>query len=108
MYKGHSSVPGSQSQASQTLLDTTEDLRTKWGPQGWLSQPRGLREERAGREGAQGGSHTGESPWSGPWLEHRKAFQLEVRRGSLGESLFHHSSTVGLDEQTVYVFRALL
>jgi hypothetical protein len=27
------------------------------------------------------------------------AFWWEVRRGSLGESLSHHSSTVGLDEQ---------
>jgi hypothetical protein len=39
------------------------------------------------------------SPWSGLWLEHRKAFWLEVRHGSLGESLSHHSSTTGLDEQ---------
>jgi hypothetical protein len=30
---------------------------------------------------------------------HRMAFWWEVRRGSLGESLSHHSSTVGLDEQ---------
>ena len=28
------------------------------------------------REGALGGSHVGESPWFGPWLEFRKAFQL--------------------------------
>ena len=32
-------------------------------------------------------------------MEHRKAFQWEVRHSSLGESLSHHSSTVGLDEQ---------
>jgi hypothetical protein len=32
------------------------------------------REERAGREGVLGSSHMGESPWSGRWLEHRKAF----------------------------------
>jgi hypothetical protein len=32
------------------------------------------------------------------WIEHRKTRQ-EVRHGSLGESLSHHSSTVGLDEQ---------
>ena len=61
--------------------------------------PRGQREERAGREGAQGGSHTGESPWSGPWLEHRKAFHQKIGNGSLGESLSHCRSTVGLDEQ---------
>jgi hypothetical protein len=35
----------------------------------------------------------------GPWLERRKAFQQEVRWGSLGESLSHHSSTVEIDEQ---------
>ena len=35
----------------------------------------------------------------GPWLEVRKTFWQEVRRSSLGESLSHHSSTVGLDEQ---------
>jgi hypothetical protein len=58
----------------------------------------GRREERARREGVLGGSHVGKSPWSGPWLEHRKAF-CQVRQGSLGESLSHHSSTVGLDEQ---------
>jgi hypothetical protein len=33
------------------------------------------------------------------WLECRKAFQQEVRHGSLGGNLFHHSSTAGLDEQ---------
>jgi hypothetical protein len=33
------------------------------------------------------------------WLEHRKAFQWEVRHSSLRESLSHCSSTVGLDEQ---------
>ena len=46
-----------------------------------------------------GGSHVGESPLSSPWLELRKAFLQEVRRGSLGESLSNRSSKVGLDEQ---------
>jgi hypothetical protein len=46
-----------------------------------------------------GGSHKSESPWSGLWLERRKAIWQEVRCGSLGESLFHHSSMVGLDKQ---------
>jgi hypothetical protein len=32
------------------------------------------------------GRGTGGAGWSGPWLEHRKAFQQEVRYGSLGES----------------------
>jgi hypothetical protein len=41
----------------------------------------------------------GKSFWSGPWLEPRKAFWWEVRCGSLGKSLSHHSSKVGLDEQ---------
>jgi hypothetical protein len=36
---------------------------------------------------------------SGPWLEHSKAFQWEVRRSSLGESLSHRLSMVGLDKQ---------
>ena len=63
-----------------------------------LSSP-GL-EGGEGREiGVLGGSHTGESLWFSPWLECRKAFQQEVRRSSLGESLSHHSSTAGFDEQ---------
>jgi hypothetical protein len=33
------------------------------------------------------------------WLQHRKVFWREVRRGLLGESVSHHSSTAGLDEQ---------
>jgi hypothetical protein len=41
----------------------------------------------------------GKNPWSGLWLEHRKAFLLEIRHSSLRESLSHHSSIVGLDEQ---------
>jgi hypothetical protein len=36
---------------------------------------------------------------SGPRLDHRKAFLQEFRHSSLGESLSHHSSTVGLDDQ---------
>jgi hypothetical protein len=35
--------------------------------------------KRAGRERALGGSHVGESPWSGSWLKCRKAFWWEVR-----------------------------
>ena len=41
--------------------------------------------------------------WSGPWLQCRKAFWREVRHGSLGESLFHHSSTAGLDERRQFM-----
>jgi hypothetical protein len=56
-----------------------------------------VQEER----GALGGSHTGESFWSNQWLKCRKAFWPEVRQGSLGKSLSHHSSMVGLlDEQS--------
>jgi hypothetical protein len=66
--------------ASQTPLDTAEELRTKWGPHGRLGYPGGQR----GREGTQ---------------EHRKAFQWEVKCGSLGESLSHRLSKTGLDEQ---------
>ena len=36
---------------------------------------------------------------AGPWLEHRNAFQGEVRHGSLRESLFNLSSMEGLEEQ---------
>lgn len=54
---------------------------------------------RARGEGVLGGSSVGESPWSGLWLAHRKAFCQEVRRSSLREGLFHRSSTVDLDEQ---------
>jgi hypothetical protein len=53
-------------------------------------------------------SHTGESEHSGPWLEHRKTFHWKTRNGSLGESLSHPPRAVGLDEQTVLGFRALL
>jgi hypothetical protein len=45
-----------------TQLDIAEKLRIKWGPWAWLGHPHGRREERAGREGALGGSHAGESP----------------------------------------------
>ena len=45
------------------------------------------------------GFHTGESPWFGLWLEHRKTFWQEVRLSSLGESLSHCSSTAGFDDQ---------
>ena len=42
----------------------------------------------------------GETPWSGVsgW-KHWEAFSREIRHSSLGEGLFHCSSTVGLDEQ---------
>jgi hypothetical protein len=51
------------------MLKTVEKLRTNAPPPpGWLSQLWGQREERAG-ESALDGSHRGESPWSGPWLD---------------------------------------
>ena len=53
----------------------------------------GLKGGEGRGRGHQGGS------CSGPWLEHRKAFWWEVRCSLLGESLSHHSSTEGLDEQ---------
>jgi hypothetical protein len=37
----------------------------------------------------------GESPWSGPWLEHRMAFWREVKHSSLA----HRSSMTGLNDQ---------
>ena len=45
------------------------------------------------------GSQTGESEHSGSGLKHMKAFHGEIRKGSLGESLSHPPSSVGLDEQ---------
>jgi hypothetical protein len=45
------------------------------------------------------GSHAGESLWYGPWMEQRKV--------SLGESLSHHLSTEGLDEQRQSMFLQL-
>jgi hypothetical protein len=45
------------------------------------------------------GSHTSEIEHSGSGLEHMKAFHLESRKGSLGESLSLPPSAVGLDEQ---------
>jgi hypothetical protein len=92
-------ITDSHSRASQTPLVTTEELRTKWGPRGRLGQRQGGREDRAGKEGVLVDSHAAERPWSGPWLERRKAFWQEVRRGSLGESLCHCSSMADLDEQ---------
>jgi hypothetical protein len=63
-----------------------EELRTKWGPREQLGQPQGQREERAGGEGELDGSHIGESPWASPWLERRRVFLREIRRGSLGKA----------------------
>jgi hypothetical protein len=34
---------------------------------------------------------------------HRKAFLWEIRNGSLGESISHPPSTVGLDEQRHFI-----
>ena len=67
-------------------------------PQGSIG-PQGQREERAGGEGMLGGSHMGESPWSGLWLEHRMAFWWEVICCTLGESLFLSSGKAGLGDQ---------
>jgi hypothetical protein len=41
-------ITSSQSQASQMLLDTVEELKTNWRPWGQLGHPWGQREERAG------------------------------------------------------------
>jgi hypothetical protein len=64
-----------------------------------LVSPRDRREERARREEPMDSSHIGESPWSGLWLEHKKAFQWEVRSPSLGESLSYRSSRADFEEQ---------
>jgi hypothetical protein len=56
-----------------------------------------------GRGGVNKGSPTWESQGYFPKVieerEHRKAFHQEIRKGSLGESLSHPPSAVGLDEQ---------
>ena len=69
-------------------------------PRGILVSPRAEERRGQGERGVLGGFHAGESTWFGPWLEHRKTFLRETRRGYLGESLLHHSSMVGLDEQS--------
>jgi hypothetical protein len=55
---------GSQSQASQTLLDTAEELRTNSGPGGGSVSP-GCEGRKGQGEVVLGGSHTSKSPWSG-------------------------------------------
>jgi hypothetical protein len=81
-------------------LDTTEELRTKWGPWGRLAQPCDRREERAGEEG-----HWVVSTWVrvfglvlGWSIGRPSEGEWGVRHGSLGESLSHRSSKVGLDD----------
>jgi hypothetical protein len=71
---------------AENTVGTPRAARSAPGPKG---------EEGRGQE-ALGCSHVGESPWSGPWLECKKAFRQEVRLGSLEESLDHRSSMVGL------------
>ena len=91
--------PGSQSPTSQTPLEIT-DLRTKCPPQppsAWTAL--GQKGEEGRGRGSLDGSHAGKRLWSGPWLEHRKAFQLEVKQGYLEESLSYFLSMEGLDEQ---------
>lgn len=56
-----------------------------------------------GRGQRERGSDAGENPNSSLWLEHRKAFHWEIRKGSLEESLSHHPSTAGLDEQRQFM-----
>jgi hypothetical protein len=68
------------------------------GAENRMGAPR-AKGRRGQEERALDSSHVSKSPWSGLWLEHRKAFLLEVRHGSLGESLSRRSSTAGLDEQ---------
>ena len=92
-------MTGSQSQTSQMQLYVAEELRMKWGAREKLGQPWGRREKRGGGEGDLSGFHGDESPWSGPWLELRKAFLLEVRCSSLEESLLCCPNTASLDEQ---------
>jgi hypothetical protein len=76
------------------------DLRTKCPPQppsAWTAL--GQKGEEGRGRGSLDGSHAGKRLWSGPWLEHRKAFQLEVKQGYLEESLSYFLSMEGLDEQ---------
>jgi hypothetical protein len=68
-----------------------------WGPRATRCSPRVMGEKVEGKKG----SHIGESEHSRPLLEHRKAFHPEIRKGSLGESLSHPPSTVGLEESFI-------
>jgi hypothetical protein len=49
--------------------------------------------------GGQGERVTGKRLWSGPWLEPRKAFKLEVTQGYLEDGLSYFLIMEGLDEQ---------
>jgi hypothetical protein len=57
-------MTGYQFRTSQTLLDVSEELRTKWKSRGQLNQPWDRREKGQGKK-ALAGSHAGKSPWSG-------------------------------------------
>jgi hypothetical protein len=58
------------------MLDTSEELRASGGSRVGSVSPRPKGGAGRGRGGVLGGSHTGENPWSGRWLERRKAFRL--------------------------------
>jgi hypothetical protein len=74
---GQPQVPGSQPLASHSGY--CRGAKNRMGVPGAAHLVPGPKGERAGGEGALDGSHTGKSPWSGPWLEHRMAFWWEVR-----------------------------
>ena len=70
--------------------------RNQKGPWGYILYSWGYGREGKGKRG----SHTGKSEHRGLWLEHRKAFNWEIRNGLLGEKLSPHPpNSVGLDEQ---------
>jgi hypothetical protein len=93
--RGQLQVPGSQPPVSRAVYGRGAENRIE-AP--WRHSARDERRRGQGK-GALDGSHAGESPSSGLWLEHRMAFWWEVRRGSLGESLSHHSSMADLHDQ---------
>ena len=102
--RGGPKVPGSQPWASHAGY--CRRAENKWGAPGGLVSFK-VEGRRGQGERMLDGSHTGESPWSSPWLEHRMAFWQEVRRGSLGESLSHRSSMVGLHDQRQFMILEL-
>jgi hypothetical protein len=95
-------MTGSQSWTSQTD-GCCRRAENEVGAPGAARSALGMKGGEGRGRGGSGWFPYGREPlvqsWPGLWLERRKAFQWEVRRCSLEESLFHRSSTAGLGEQ---------
>ena len=74
---GQGAVLGNRSQPLASHAGYRGGAENKWGTLGGSVSFR-AKGRRGQEERALDGSHAGESSWSGPWLEHRKAFRWEV------------------------------